>query len=1544
MQSTPKILRFKFFILLTLIGCIASPDQDSKVVNKKSSSSSNANRNPEVVRNLTLTVLVNGGNQALDLLPAGSDPDGDELFYSIGSPTKQGTLSQCLGLNSSSSTDLSCFYEPFVGVVGAAADSFTYFILDRKGGLTSVVVFLTIKENSSPVVSGRTISILENGGTQSLGTLSPATDADGDVLSYLVTTFPSKGTLSNCMGLNGTLKDDLICDYAPDSNKYGSDSFIFSASDGRGGVTSATITLNLQSSNQNPTVSSNPYTVDVGVNLGYQTINLSSLVITDPDGVPPDRLTYTVSTQPVNGTLIQCLGQSGTVPPAPDLTCLYSPNTGVEGSPADSFYFTVTDDTGGSVVVQVKINVINLAPTGETATKTLVEDIGGSFTIAINDQGEADLSSITGISPLANTGAFTGALSNGTLTDCMGLSGSLTSTDSICTYTPNTNVAGSAVDSFIYKVLDIGGKSSTATITIALTGVNDAPTFSNQTFSLFENGGTQNFTVSPASDPDSGDTFTYTISSSPATGTLSQCMGLGGSTNTDLTCQFTPVSNLFGTPQSTFSAVATDTGSATSMAVLSINVQSTNIAPTFTINNFTVAAIAEFPNSPASTTALTSLPAAVDLDTSDTLTYSVVTAPTLGLLSSCLDRAGNGSTTSATGDLVCDYFPPVNTCGSQADFFTYMVKDNENYASTLTVYIPITCNNTAPTATASQRFNVLETLGTQVLSSIGTATDFDAGPVADVLSYSVETGPAKGYLSSCLSLGTSTSGDLDCIYEIAPSYLGTDIVGSGFDTFVYKVNDNQGGVSTQYITIDVVGVNADTTQTTIADKRTGKNTGLHAISTVVDEGGAIDENAQALQVMVAASSTLFESSSMSLYYGSSRSVAWSTGYIGAGGAYRNLGDSSTSANTKTLFIDLLPFTNATGTASITVSVLDDGAPVSSSHKTFLVTVDNVSAQHEGWTSVTAMGAKVDKNDSVISNDRTVNFVWNSMNLSSTGFAVGPTPTIAGYYVYRNSTSSADSNFDFGDPVSSSSVNSSLRNFTDTTVNSVSNATLVADTGEVFWYKVRPVLSNGAIVTTNQSYETLRVIVPPKNKALVHRWMANLDICGKIGQTPDKINNYSCSYGGPGSTASGTYDLGKDLLVDRYEIGCNYDDSPDCNGDACIGVDVPTMTSVADKIYYQRSTGKCFLATDGLGTWKTIADLTFDAHGVNRQNHVSASLDGFVDSAGTVKLANSPYLPPLAFITQLEANNYCAATDFNITINTNSGTLTGGPFSGRLLTRKEQIAASSWSSLLTDGSINLIEEGSDLSSDTGCNSSNGGGQTFYDNPISFEIDSYPATSSTSTLRMLRTGSVASRTCVSRYGIQDLVGNMREWVSDRFFCETISSCSAVHSTAVASSPFALNNELLINNTTPAYEFTGTIGPCADPDENGICNATALSEWALASTTNSAGRFYIPMGLPITSSYPSPGSTSGVVTIANTGLNIITTSQLHGDRFSINATPLTSGALVVPYLGGVTFGGSYSSTGTSAGVYNFDLIDSFNFTSSNTGFRCVTPVPNP
>lgn len=282
--------------------------------------------------------------------------------------------------------------------------------------------------------------------------------------------------------------------------------------------------------------------------------------LTDTDG---DTLSYTIMTNPASGIVDNCY-VSGT-----DYICRYSPNADFHGT--DSFTFRSNDGTVNSNTSTGTITVVPLndAPVlSGTLALTLLEDTTHNFNLIAGFDIDGDTLTYT---------VVTGPAS-GTLTCPV-------STSVSCSYTPSLNFNGN--DSFSYRVTDGTLNSSSLTVSISVTPVNDAPlTAASQTFTTRDNFAF-NFTIDPGNDVDTAQgSLRYRLVSSPAVGTLSDCLTTGSYT-TDRTCIYTAPVNFHGAVSFTYlvndgflDSVATST--------ITINVQDqTSTTPSLSPVNFT---------------------------------------------------------------------------------------------------------------------------------------------------------------------------------------------------------------------------------------------------------------------------------------------------------------------------------------------------------------------------------------------------------------------------------------------------------------------------------------------------------------------------------------------------------------------------------------------------------------------------------------------------------------------------------------------------------------------------------------------------------------------------------------------------------------------------------------------------------------------------------------------------------------------------------------------------------------------------------------------
>ncbi len=422
-----------------------------------------------------------------------SDADGDVLAFAIVTQPVNGILTGTLpGLT----------YTPNQNYFGQ--DSFTFLVNDGLGDSNTATVSITVSAVGDDVPQADAQNVTTPEDTPLSITLT-GSDPDLDPLTYMIVSGPGQGTVS------GTPPNVT---YSPAVNFSGADSFTFHANDGTQDSPDVTVSITVTPVNDAPVA------FDQSVPYDLNTPQSVTLTAFDIDG---DPLTFTVTTQPSNGTL------TGT---APNLT--YTPDTGYAGN--DSFKFVVNDGSVDSNEATISLNLMpvsNVAPVASDKSLTTPEDSPVQTILHATDDNGDNL-----------TFTITQSPSNGTLN----VSGT------IVTYTPGPDYNGG--DSFKFEASDGSLTSNVATVDITVSPVNDAPVANSQSVSTFRN--TAKDITLTGSDLE-GDPLTYAIINQPANGTVS----INGATVT-----YTPALNYIGSDNFTF--VANDGGLNSGAASVSI--------------------------------------------------------------------------------------------------------------------------------------------------------------------------------------------------------------------------------------------------------------------------------------------------------------------------------------------------------------------------------------------------------------------------------------------------------------------------------------------------------------------------------------------------------------------------------------------------------------------------------------------------------------------------------------------------------------------------------------------------------------------------------------------------------------------------------------------------------------------------------------------------------------------------------------------------------------------------------------------------------------
>ena len=209
----------------------------------------------------------------------------------------------------------------------------------------------------------------------------------------------------------------------------------------------------------------------------------------DIDG---DEINYVIDNLPANGIL------TGTTP-----VITYIPNVNYHGE--DSFNFIVNDGelNSNTATISITINPINDAPTASGQNLNIDEDTPINITLSGQDVDGDNLTYNIINTPV--NGLITGNAPN-------------------LSYLPNENYHGN--DSFSFSVNDAQVDSDNATINININPINDPPVITSTPIAIVSSCGENYQYQVTASDIDTGDTISYSLSNAPATMSIDANTGI----------------------------------------------------------------------------------------------------------------------------------------------------------------------------------------------------------------------------------------------------------------------------------------------------------------------------------------------------------------------------------------------------------------------------------------------------------------------------------------------------------------------------------------------------------------------------------------------------------------------------------------------------------------------------------------------------------------------------------------------------------------------------------------------------------------------------------------------------------------------------------------------------------------------------------------------------------------------------------------------------------------------------------------------------------
>ncbi|QDT28618.1 hypothetical protein Enr10x_39620 [Gimesia panareensis] len=731
-----------------------------------------------------------------------SDDDATTLTYAITAQPSEGSAT--------SNDDGTFTFDPGSDFQDLAVGetrqvTFTYTATDSHSAVsnTGTVTVTVTGVNDDPTAADTGIAATEDGSTVTTGVLTGDVDSDDDAttLTYAITAQPSEGSASS--NDDGTFTFDPGSDFQDLAvGETRQVTFTYTATDSHSAVSNTgTVTVTVTGVNDPPVA--NDDAIDVNKEIvfnGSVLVNNGSGIDSDPDTSdnPLLFISQLNSNALVDGATVT-LASGAELTMHADGNFTYDPTTlnqsildSLVGTVTfiDSFTYQLNDTHSGvdvaTVTVTVSANQLPIANPDSAATDEETPIL--NIDVLGND---TDPDQITDPPTVANLPSMT---STGGASLTLNLDGTI---DYDPTGAFDDLAAGATTtDTFTYTLEDERGGQSLGTVTVTLTGVNDAPTAGDEGIAATEDGSTVTTGVLTG-DVDSDDdatTLTYAITAQPSEGSATS--------NDDGTFTFDPGSDFQDlavgeTRQVTFTYTATDSHSAVSnTGTVTVTVTGVNDDPT--VADVGIAADEDGATVDGSFDG-------DDVDSDDTpasLTYAITSTPSEG-------GVVNNNDGSFTFDPGSD-FQDLAAGETRQVTFTYTATDSHSAVSnTGTVTVTVTGVNDDPTA-ADTGIAATEDGGT-VTTGVLTG-DVDSDDDATTLTYAITAQPSEG---------SATSND-DGTFTFDPGSDFQDLAAGETRqvTFTYTATDSHSAVSnTGTVTVTVTGVN---------DAPTAADTGIAA--------------------------------------------------------------------------------------------------------------------------------------------------------------------------------------------------------------------------------------------------------------------------------------------------------------------------------------------------------------------------------------------------------------------------------------------------------------------------------------------------------------------------------------------------------------------------------------------------------------------------------------------------------------------------------------------------------------------------------------------
>jgi large repetitive protein len=592
--------------------------------------------------------------------------------------------------------------EVFVEKPASTGENFTYKANDGDSDSNAATVPIAVSlVNEPPIAIPDFFAVAEDSAAAPLAVLINDADIDGD-RPFITAVSPAFNAIVTVTG------GGIGLTFQPGPTFNGATSFTYTISDGHGGTATALVNVFVFPVNDAPIAANDSATA-----VENSAAKPLAVLANDRDIDEGDTLTIATVTQPVGGTVVITGGGTG-------LT--FQPNIGFSG--VTTFTYALSDGNGGTDTATVTVTVDAL-PVAANDTATVTEDAGATAIDVLANDSDPDGDPLTIV-------AVSRQLS-GTVTINAG--------DLGLTFRPAANFSGLAT--FTYTISDDKGGTASATVSVTVDPVNDAPSAGAIFYIMLEDSTGTSLDVLPYCFDADGDPVIIIAVTQPARGTVTIT---GGGTR----LAFEP--GLNDTSGPSFTYTVSDGRGGTATGTVSGSLFPVSDPPSAVDDSATVL-------EDSGATVIAVLANDSDPDFMDALIIPAVTQPL-------------GGTVTTNRHQTLTFQPAPNFNGLTT--FTYTARDRQGNTASATVSVAVNPVSDPPAA-VDDGFFVFEDESSVPLDVLAN----DSDPDGDALTITAVTQPAGGMVT----INEDAKG---LTLQPQPNFNSTV-------TFTYTVSDGYGG-------------------------------------------------------------------------------------------------------------------------------------------------------------------------------------------------------------------------------------------------------------------------------------------------------------------------------------------------------------------------------------------------------------------------------------------------------------------------------------------------------------------------------------------------------------------------------------------------------------------------------------------------------------------------------------------------------------------------------------------------------------------------------